>query len=258
MLLRSDQHGVIAIGQPSHAWLSGQLARSWGNARFGAVDPFEEVCLAAEQHDIGMAAWDLAPALNPETGLPQSFLEMPLATHMLLWRMGPRRVLAQSRYAAMLVSMHGMRLYQRRDLAKLPDEQAAAVRAFLREQREFQDRLLASLRADPVTAAAATPDTVARNSDLVWTWDFLSLALCLDWAPQRLPGVPTTDEAVQLQLAAAGDGALSLDPWPFRYDEITVACEGKRLTEPVQTDQRLQEALSSAAWETVRLELRPA
>src|SRR6185312_9496068 len=62
VLLRTDSRGVLAIGQPSHAWISGQLARIWGNARFGAVEPYEEVCLGAEQHDVGMADWDLAPA----------------------------------------------------------------------------------------------------------------------------------------------------------------------------------------------------
>ncbi len=258
MVLRKDEHGVIAIGQPSHAWLSGQLARAWGNQRFGAVDPLEEVCLAAEQHDIGMAAWDLAPALNPDTGLPQSFIEMALPTHMLLWRLGPRRVVPQSRYAALLVSMHGARLYERRDLDKLPTEHADAVRAFLGEQREFQDRLLRSLRADPATAAAAAPSAVARNSDLVWIWDHLSLALCLDWAPQRLPGVPTLDGAAELQLTAAEEGGLRLDPWPFAANAVTVRCEGKRLTERVESDQSLQEALASAPWETVRFELRRA
>jgi Protein of unknown function (DUF3891) len=258
VVLRKDEHGVIAIGQPSHAWISGQLARAWGNTRFGAVEPYEEVCLAAEQHDIGMAAWDLAPALNPDTGLPQSFIEMPIGTHMLLWRIGPKRVLPQSRYAAVLVSMHGARLYERRNPESLAPDQADAVRAFLGEQREFQDRLLASLRTDAATAPAAAADVVARNSDLVWIWDFLSLALCLDWAPQDLQHVPTVDGPAELKLTAPNPGALRLDPWPFTADRVTVSCEGRRLTERVATDQLLQEALATAPWETVRFELRPA
>ena len=72
MLIRPEPDGTfLAIGQASHAWLSGQLARAWGNERFGAVEPWEEVCLAAEQHDIGMAQWERAPTLNPDTGLPR-------------------------------------------------------------------------------------------------------------------------------------------------------------------------------------------
>src|SRR5579875_1229094 len=42
MLVREDDGGVLAVGQPAHAWLAGQLARAWGNERFGAVEPWEE------------------------------------------------------------------------------------------------------------------------------------------------------------------------------------------------------------------------
>ena len=51
MLYRQEKQGKIAITQPMHAWLAGQLARTWGNERFGDVVPFEEVCLGAEQHE---------------------------------------------------------------------------------------------------------------------------------------------------------------------------------------------------------------
>ena len=49
MLLCGDGDDLIAVGQPAHAWVSGQLARAWGNGRFGTPEPREEVCLAAEQ-----------------------------------------------------------------------------------------------------------------------------------------------------------------------------------------------------------------
>jgi hypothetical protein len=53
--LGEEGDAVIVIGQASRAWISGQLARAWGNERFAALEPREEVCLAAEQHDVGMA-----------------------------------------------------------------------------------------------------------------------------------------------------------------------------------------------------------
>ena len=53
MLYWDDPAGTIGIAQPAHAWVSGQLARAWGNVRFGTVAPRDEVCLAAEQHDVG-------------------------------------------------------------------------------------------------------------------------------------------------------------------------------------------------------------
>src|SRR5262249_51640775 len=77
MLLRKEEGSVTAIPQPSHAWLSGQLARAWGNERFAAPVPKEDVCLAAEQHGIGWLGWERRPALDSETGLPQEFFRLP-------------------------------------------------------------------------------------------------------------------------------------------------------------------------------------
>lgn len=254
MVLRHDERGVIAIGQASHAWISGQLARAWGNERFPPPDPHEEVCLAAEQHDVGMAAWDLAPTRNPETGLPHSFIEMPVSVHLELWRNGPPRLRSQSRYAALLASMHGSRLYELRDLTRLSSEHVDEVRAFLAEQRDFQQQLLRSLHGDEATRAAATPDAVARNSQLIWIWDFLSLALCLDWAPCTAHAVPGNDGPVELNV----EPGPILDPWPFAdaTRPLTVRCEGRRLTGRYDTDEELTAALAAAPWETVVFEPR--
>jgi len=258
VLLRTDSRGVLAIGQPSHAWISGQLARIWGNARFGAVEPYEEVCLGAEQHDVGMADWDLAPARNPDSGLPRSFMEMPIEAHLELWTAGPRRLLAQSRYAALLASIHGYRLYEHRDLTRLAPTDADCVREFLAEQRRFQAELLESLRADPATATAAREQTVARNSQLVWTWDTLSLAVCLDWAPYTVAEVPTAGAPVPMRLAPAGQPRrLTLDPWPFEPGSVIVRCEGRRLRGPYGDEVVLRQALAAAPWETLEFELSP-
>jgi hypothetical protein len=246
MLLRSEGPSVLAIPQQSHAWISGQLARAWGNGRFLSPEPWEEVCLAAEQHDIGMADWDLVPSRNPQTGLPHSFIEMPIEVHMQLWREAPRRLLAQSRYAALLVSMHGMRLYEMRDLSRLSAADAAAVTDFLATSRAFQRELAASLGVDDAQ--------LRRNSDLIWTWDFLSLALCLDWAPCKAKAVPSAEGPVELTLAPDG----TLEPWPFTKQAVSLRVEGRRLTERYDTDQKLAAALASARWETVCFELRSA
>jgi len=259
VLLRTDERGVLLIGQASHAWISGQLARAWGNERFGSIEPHEEVCLAAEQHDVGMAHWDLAPSRNPDTGLPHSFIEMPLSVHLDLWRRAARRLLTQSRYAALLVSMHGTRLYEMRDLNAMPADQAGAIRGFFDAQRELQQQLSSSLRADPSTAVAAAPDTVARNSQLIWTWDYLSLATCLGWAPCSAHGVPTADEPADLSLTpSSAPFTLHFDPWPFATDALAVRAEGRRVRGRFYDDDALAAAVEQAAWETLEFELRPA
>src|SRR5438046_10763989 len=122
MLDREDEEGLSVIGQRAHAWVSGQLARAWGNDRFGRFEPWEEVCLAAEQHDVGMAGWDAQPALNSATGLPYSFREIPRRAHVALWTSAASIVLPQSRYAALLVSLHGTALYEGHDPTTAPPD----------------------------------------------------------------------------------------------------------------------------------------
>ena len=263
MVLRHDGPGVLAIGQPAHAWLCGQFARAWGNDRFGAVTPLDEVALAAEQHDVGMAQWDLNPTLNVGTGLPQSFTEMGIEVNAGLWRAGPARLVAQSRYAALLATMHGRRLYERRDLDPLPDAAAAAIRGLLAHSAVLEAALAAALRADPLTAPHASPEQIERNSRLLWTWDTLSLGLLLDWAPHSLAGVPTAGGgATEIELRGSGrrDGipVASLAPWPFRDPtRVDVHCDGRRLTQRFGSDRELAEGLARAPWETVRFELVP-
>jgi len=250
MLLRPDGDGVIAIGQPAHAWLSGQLARAWGNERFGAVEPWEEMCLAAEQHDAGMAEWERRPTLNPQTGLPRSFMELSLDEHLEIWWRAAPLVLPQCRYAALLVSMHGSALYERRNLDRLEAADVERVKAFLAGQRELQERLLALLRADPATAAAAADAVVRRNQRLVWTWDSLSLGLLLGWAPFALKSVPAAGGEIDV---AVEDGRL--DPWPFRAPSLALRCEGRRLDGRFEDEAAMRQALEAAPWVTLELSL---
>ena len=225
MLLRPDGDAVICIGQPAHAWLSGQMARAW----HPAPEPNEEVCLAAEQHDAGMADWDAAPELNPDTGLPQSFMEMQLDTHLRLWSHAPHRVLPQSRYAALLVSMHGTALYEMRDLTKLADP--TPVTGYLEEQRELQERLSADLDRKQLE----------RNQQLLWAWDFLSLGLCLCWEGRSVNGLTLHEDTIE--------------PWPFGTDAVQLHTEGRRLEGRYETAEQLHAALDAAPWVTLAFEL---
>jgi Protein of unknown function (DUF3891) len=215
MLIRPEPDGgYLAIGQASHAWLSGQLARAWGNDRFGPVEPWEEVCLGAEQHDVGWAEWDLDPEIDPETGRPHTFISLPLPEKIALWSGAARKMLSQSRYAALLVSMHGTALYERFP----PEDPDGIVKAFLHKQHEFQSGLAQGL--DPVE--------LRRNQKLVFAWDYISLALCLDWAPAEVDDVPAAD-GTPLTLKLGEDG--ELDPWPFREERVELKAEARRLAQ---------------------------
>ena len=213
MLVRPDGDSVLCVGQASHAWISGQMARAWAEP----FSPYDEICLAAEQHDVGMAEWDLAPTLNAETGLPHGFTEMPFSVHSALWLEAPKKLVTTSVYAAALVSLHGTRLYELRD--RTPD-----VDAFLARQKDFRRGL------------GFARDDLEPGSTLVWIWDYLSLAVLLGWEGevegQRVDG-------------------LRVDPWPFREPALTVRCEGRRLQGRFSDEAEMRAALAAAPVETL-------
>jgi hypothetical protein len=211
VLTRRDD---LIFGQPAHAWVSGQLARAWGNDAFPAPSPREPVCLAAEQHDVGWADADLAPLLGDD-GRPLSFMEYPRAEHVAIWRDAARRLLAQSRYAALLVSLHGTSLYQRVDPDAYDAEIAAAIRDYVAGQHELQGLL----------AAGLDPGEVDRNRRLLLAWDRLSLALCHGDAT-TLESVPAMRGDATIWVEPAGDAAPTLPPAAARIRDYRPAAAG--------------------------------
>jgi hypothetical protein len=259
----------LVIGQPAHAWVSGQLARAWGNRAFPPPLPREPFCLAAEQHDVGWADADLAPSAGPD-GRPLSFMEQPRAAHVAIWRGAARRLLAQSRYAALLVSLHGTSLYERVDADAATPDVAAAIRDYVAGERAFQSAL----------AAGLDPAEVDANRRLLLALDRLSLTLCHGRAT-TLEDVPAADGPATIRVApadadgpAAGAAGASvrddsavppdvptarfvLDPWPFAAAVVVVGCEGRRLEAPSAGDDELRAALAAAPWVPLRWALSP-
>ena len=237
---------MLTIGQPAHAWLSCRLAEAW-RWQFA---PLEAVRLAALQHDIGMAAWDAAPVLDPRSGLPYSFTSMPRAMHVELWSRAARLMVAQSGYAALLVSMHGTGLYER--YVSEQERAAEPVRGYLAAEYAFQERLRGSLGADAAN--------VARNAALLRCWDWLSLFLCTGADQEAaFTAVPTDGEPDDLDLRWNDDGReAALGPWPFAdATSLEFRVEARLLdgTYPDQTS--LDAALAGAPLETLTLVLRP-
>jgi hypothetical protein len=231
MLVRPEGDHAIVIGQAGHAWVSGQIARQWS----GHVPHRPHLELAATQHDIGMADWDRAPTLDADTGWPTSFMKMPLETHLELWTGAPHRLETQSRIAALAVSLHGTKLYERRDLTRLEPEHAASVRAYLEDQRRLQ-RLLAE------GTGVTETDTIQR---LMFTWDWLSLGLCLDWAPSELGDELRLDHR-------------TVTPWPFTDDRVCFVCEARRLTRRATSEEELHRLIDEAPSTELRFELTRA
>jgi Protein of unknown function (DUF3891) len=247
MILRPDPRGALAIGQPAHAWLSGRLAEAWR----WPFAPHDAVCLAALQHDIGMAAWDAAPVLDPRSGLPYSFTSMPRAMHVELWSRAARLMVAQSGYAALLVSMHGTGLYER--YVSESERGTEPVRGYLVDEYAFQERLRESLRADAAD--------VARNAALLRCWDWLSLFLCTGAEGRSaFSAVPADGRPADLDLAWSDEARrqAALAPWPFTDPALKLRVEARLLDGTYPDQAALDAALARAPLETLTLVLCPA
>jgi hypothetical protein len=259
MLIRTTGEHVVVITQPAHAAISGQLARTWGNERFGAVEPFDDVCLGAVLHDIGWIDWEQAPTLNAETGLPDSFLQLPTRVHLDIWEHASRRASTFGRYPGLLTSMHFTGLYERfHDYSRDSEDDARDARALVARELTFQDATIARLRADASMARFATDEHLLRNRGLVAVWDGISLALCHGVNETRtFRGVPAAGEDVVMTLAPA-DRGVTVDPWPFGVDRLTVRADGRILRDRYDDEEAMQRALADAEWTSVGTVLLPA
>jgi Protein of unknown function (DUF3891) len=220
MLFRTEPAGVLAISQPTHAWISGQILRAWHEALS------EPLLLAGEQHDIGWLDWETAPTFNPQTGRPHLFREIGAAVHSPMWRQGVERALgAWGAHVALLVSRHGGVIYGRyTDRHRISEADAAAAQTYLETQAPLETAWAKTLRLD----AAA----LQKQTTLVALSDTLSLALCGELNTPfevEAPSASGGTETLRLVERPGHPFDFVLSPWPFKRDVLDVAGEARPL-----------------------------
>jgi hypothetical protein len=245
MLFCDYGSGVLAISQPAHAWISGQLLLAW-------AQPLDEpLLLAAEQHDIGWLDWEAAPTFDPETGRPHLFRHVGAATHAPMWARGVERALAAwGAHVALLISMHGALIYRRHmDRHRMSEADALAAENYLVTQASCEATWLQIVRLDPAP--------VKRESSLVAFADALSLAICGDLkAPMTLEAPAQNGGLIPIQLSGRPGRPFEfvLAPWPFSGDTLAVEAEARPLP-PVgrfSSEAEMRSWLVSPARETFR------
>jgi len=237
MLIRDDGDSWTAIGQPAHAWLAGQVAQAW------APRLDDDVVLAIEQHDVPWMGWDRRPPLHAEGRRAAAFFEAPAGPRLELWRHAADRLVAQSPYAALVVSLHATNIHTRYA------EPSARPEAFLAEQRADQDRLLGLLAREGITRELAEHD-----ADLLFCLDALSLTLCHGWPARELPSF----DGRTIRVEPTAPDEATLDPWPLTPNELTVSVHARRFTERFDDEAALHDALDAAVYHRLTWRLRPA
>lgn len=236
MLFRTEPSGVLAISQPTHGWISGQILRAWDNKALG-----QPLLLAAEQHDIGWLDWETAPTFNPDAGRPHLFREVGAAVHSPMWRRGIEHALgAWGAHVALLVSRHGGVIYRRyMDRHRMDEADAAAADAYLEMQAPIEAAWASALGLDAAI--------LEKETALITLVDTLSLALCGALkTPIELeaPSARGGTETLRLTERPGHSFDFILSPWPLRKEALTVEGEAR----PLPATGRFPDEAAMRAW----------
>jgi hypothetical protein len=248
MLLVPCSDGHIAVTQPAHGDMTGQIARAWGNKLAGTFEPWADVVLAAEEHDVVWEAWEQAPTLDPATGLPYAFDAMPAGEHLTIHSASLDQLAADSPYAALLVALHHASLAQRPSLLARLSRRGGNAAALVDTAEH--------LRGEVRSSFGASDEEVERNRRLLRTWDGISLHLLQGEIPRLRREVPMREEALDLALAREGD-SFTVDPWPFREKAVAIRTEGRLIERTFGDVDEMRAALAAAPWIELAYELRP-
>ena len=216
MLFRETASGVLAISQPAHAWISGQILAAWD------VPLPRSVVLAGEQHDVAWLDWETAPSFNPATGRPHLFRAVGAAFHAPMWATGVDRALhAWGMHPALMISRHGGVIYRRfTDRHRSDAADAQAAERFLREQAPKEAAWAEALGLDRAA--------LERDSALIAFADTLSLAFCGELAAPIVIDAPGHGPITVASDDAAGS-SFTLAPWPFRAGTVRFDAEARIL-----------------------------
>ncbi len=267
MIVQEQDSQLVVIRQTDHAMLAGFLARHWGNAMFRRPEPFASFCLAAAEHDNGWTEWEMNPEVDSVAFTPYTYLSIPTAEHMELYRRGIERLVKANHYAGLLASLHSANLYDK-TRATLPgfsakhvkSNEAQLVTEFVQRLRLQQLRLKVDLRADAAVKDFAEEKTIQVNLKRLEALDCLSLYF--SQAPlgeHVIEGVPVDDSGreVDWELQPEGENCATLSPYPFDRDPLDISLLARRVAKrPYTGSEDFQKTLSQASYFGIKFTLR--
>jgi len=267
LIIREQGDELLVIRQTDHAFLAGYFAKEWGNEEFPRPEPFESFCLAVSEHDNGWSEWELQPTLDAKSRTPHSFMSIPTDEHIALYQRGIERLVKVDHYAALLVSMHCVGLYDRAR-ATMPgfsakyvkSEESALVSEFVQRLRLQQLRLKVDLRANLATKDLVVEDALKANFERLEALDRLSLHLCVN--PQEncmIDAVPkdAAGNEIDFDLRSEGSNVLTLAPYPFKRDVLEVSILARRIPKRMYlNDEDYQKTLAQAQYFAIKYTLR--
>jgi hypothetical protein len=191
---------------------------------------YEGLIEAVFHHDDGWAAWEQRPDVDPESGQPLDFTEMPLAAALRIWRESIAAADAFGSWAAWCVSAHFTTLQRRFAKADEPPARRALADEFLAEQDASQARWLADWIHGPRPARQAIArNRAAADRALAYLQLFDALSLWLCCAPRGEPLAIDVPQGPPVTFTPTPEGWITIAPWPFRVPELPLSTTGREV-----------------------------
>lgn len=256
--MSTDQ--LLCVHQTSHALMSAEFCRHWGNQDFRTPSPYAETLLGIAQHDNGWYEWELKPKLRND-GYPMDFLhDFDVLGKLNLWRLGINRAYAQHPYAAILIGQHAVDLYQKYPLPALTEDERAHIAEFIADQQMLLELVRDRMGVDERIRVRLSATAVESNMRLLQFGDEASLRITIPWVDKGpIRNCPVDGEGIFREIKMTFDGEIiTFDPWPFGVSEFEVHMHGRLLncvTFPSEEDYHT--ALSEAPFYSQRWRVVP-
>ncbi|MGH7127099.1 MAG: DUF3891 family protein, partial [Planctomycetaceae bacterium] len=230
MIRRDDDGHWLLIPQPEHVRIAAELADGWGNAEVAPLPEPELLVSAIRHHDDGWREWEAAPKIDPETGRPRNFTEMPATDATAIWsrsiESSYRGEGASSPLGGIWVSRHFTWLAEQgRDSRRGDAFELAVIEAFLEDQSEKQARWRKE------TAERFPPDDLDPliETDFRWVQFFDRLSLWLCCAERTEPEEFSIPGGGTLRFVPQEQRTFRIEPWPLRGESLSLSVPAVRI-----------------------------
>lgn len=234
MIVTRQETGLRIVTQPDHARVAAEMLSLWRGDGLPEHPRRDDLLLAVREHDNGWRETDAAPRVDPETGAPYGFLDLPDEPRRELWLRGALRYADERPGAAALITRHGIGLHEDR----------RAARAWTEFFTTLEERLEELLERAGYDAADLESD---------YRWLRLADALSLDACGALGGGSGTETTRVERR-----DLDLTLDPFPLAgATTFDIPCRhipNRRY----DSDTDLAVEMASARWTRFQVRLTPA
>lgn len=223
--LADGRPGWLFIPQTEHARLSYVVASSWRDLLPEAPDGVRDEFLAAVlRHDDGWTDWWDAPGVDPESGTPYAFTEMPPTDAQRLWLESIDACRAIGPLAGWVVASHFIALQSKRD-GDYPEWVE-----WLDSQQSRADGWLAAWRAVSNRHTQRLAEACLHE---LRAFDWISLWLCCRGGLDDEPLEMTQNEGI-VRFETGENHRFPFDPlvvrvgpWPFTVESLEVAVTGR-------------------------------